>query len=123
MNGVFLDRIPVPVTREFLQRGQERFNIYCSPCHGLLGDGNGMIARRGFKIPPSFHTERMRQAPPGYVFQVITNGYGAMPDYADQIRLQDRWPIVAYIRALQLSRNATLAEVPEESRSQLKAQP
>jgi mono/diheme cytochrome c family protein len=122
-NGVFLDRIPMAIDEQLLRRGQERFNIFCSPCHGLLGDGDGMIARRGFKIPANFHTDRLRQAPPGYVFQVISNGYGAMMDYGDQIPAQDRWAIVAYVRALQLSRYAPAADAPPEVRSRLERQP
>lgn len=119
-NGTFLNTIPLPITKPLLERGQQRYNIYCSPCHGELGDGNGMVARRGFKIPANFHNDRLRQAPPGYLFQVISNGYGAMPDYADQIpHVEDRWAIVAYIRALQLSRNATAADVPQGEKSKL----
>ena len=119
-NGQFLNTIPLPVTRAMLERGQQRYNIYCSPCHGELGDGNGMIAKRGFKIPANLHNDRLRQAPPGYLFQVISNGYGAMPDYSNQIpHVEDRWGIVAYIRALQLSRNATAADMPPEERSKL----
>ena len=107
------DAIPFPVSEEVLARGQERFNIYCSPCHSRLGDGNGMIVQRGFRPPPSFHTDRLRKAPLGYFYGVITNGFGAMPEYASQIPPRDRWDIVAYIRALQLSQNATAADVPE----------
>lgn len=119
-NGTFLNTVPMPITKPLLERGQQRYNIYCSPCHGELGDGNGMVARRGFKVPANFHNDRLRQAPPGYLFQVISNGYGAMPDYADQIpHVKDRWAIVAYIRALQLSRNATAADVPPQERSKL----
>ncbi len=110
---------PIAITREVLDRGQERFNIHCSPCHGRLGAGNGMIVQRGYRRPPSFHTERLREAPPGYFFDVISNGFGAMPDYAAQISPQDRWAIIAYVRALQLSQNATLADVPGEQRSRL----
>jgi len=106
------DAIPFPVTQEVLARGQERFNIFCSPCHSRLGDGNGMIVQRGFRPPPSFHTERLRKAPLGYFYGVITNGFGAMPEYASQIPPRDRWDIVAYIRALQLSQNAGTADVP-----------
>jgi hypothetical protein len=98
--------MPFPVTREVLQRGQERFNIYCAPCHSELGDGNGMIVQRGYRRPPSYHIERLRTAPLGHFFDVITNGFGAMPDYAMQIQPGDRWAIIAYIRALQLSQNA-----------------
>jgi len=110
---------PLPVDRELLLRGQERFIIFCSPCHSRLGDGQGMIVRRGYRPPPSFHLERLREAPPGHFFDVITHGFGAMPDYAEQIPPRDRWAIVAYIRALQLSQNAALADVPETERRAL----
>jgi mono/diheme cytochrome c family protein len=110
---------PLPVDRELLLRGQERFTIFCSPCHSRLGDGQGMIVRRGYRPPPSFHLERLREAPPGHFFDVITHGFGAMPDYAEQIPPRDRWAIVAYIRALQLSQNAALADVPETERRAL----
>ncbi|HXZ39442.1 MAG TPA: cytochrome c [Terriglobales bacterium] len=106
------DYMPFPVTEAVLARGRERFNIYCSPCHSRLGDGNGMIVQRGFRTPPSYHTERLRKAPLGYFFDVMTNGFGAMPEYASQIPPRDRWAIVTYIRALQLSQNATTADVP-----------
>ncbi len=106
------DYMPFPVNEQVLARGQERFNVYCSPCHSRLGDGKGMIVQRGFTPPPSYHTDRLRRAPLGYFYDVITNGFGAMPEYASQIPPQDRWDIVAYIRALQLSQNATQAEVP-----------
>lgn len=100
----------VPVNEENLQRGRERFNIYCAPCHSRVGDGNGMVPQRGYRHPPSYHQDRLRKAPLGYFFDVITNGFGAMPDYASQIPPDDRWRIVAYIRALQLSQNATAAD-------------
>ncbi len=106
------DYLPFPVTAEVLARGQQRFNIYCSPCHGELGDGNGMIVQRGYKHPPSYHIERLRKAPIGYFFDVMTNGFGAMPDYSQQVQPADRWAIAAYIRALQLSQHATEADVP-----------
>jgi mono/diheme cytochrome c family protein len=106
------DYMPFAVNEKVLARGQERFNIYCSPCHSELGDGNGVIVQRGYRAPPSYHTERLRKAPLGYFFDVMTNGFGAMPDYASQISAQDRWNIVAYIRALQLSQNATAADLP-----------
>src|ERR1700691_4957083 len=106
------DYMPLPVTDEVLARGRERFNIYCAPCHSRLGDGNGMIVQRGFRAPPSYHTERLRKAPLGYFFDVMTNGFGAMPEYASQIPARDRWTIVAYIRALQLSQNANAADLP-----------
>ena len=107
------DVMPFPVTREVLERGRERFNIFCAPCHSRLGDGNGMVPSRGFpRKPPSYHIPRLQKAPLGYFFDVMTNGFGIMPDYASQIPPQDRWDIVAYIRALQLSQNATMADVP-----------
>ena len=106
------DYMPFPVSEDVLARGRERFDIYCSPCHSRLGDGNGMIPQRGFRAPPSYHTERLRKAPLGYFFDVMTNGFGAMPEYASQIPPRDRWAIVAYIRALQLSQDATMADVP-----------
>ena len=100
----------VPVNAETLARGRERFNIYCAPCHSRLGDGNGMVPQRGYKHPPTYHQDRLRKAPLGYFFDVMTNGFGAMPDYAAQIPPDDRWRIVAYIRALQLSQNAGQAD-------------
>ena len=107
------DYMPFPVTKEVLDRGRERYNIYCSPCHSLLGDGNGFVPSRGFaRKPPSYHIPRLQKAPLGYFYDVITNGFGIMPDYASQIPPEDRWKIVAYIRALQLSQNATRADVP-----------
>ena len=107
------DYMPFPVTKEVLERGRERYNIYCSPCHSLLGDGNGFIPSRGFaRKPLSYHIPRLEKAPLGYFYDVITNGFGIMPDYASQIPPEDRWKIVAYIRALQLSQNATRADVP-----------
>jgi len=107
------DRMPFAVTREVLERGRERFDIFCAPCHSRLGDGNGFVPSRGFaRRPPSFHIQRLQKAPLGYFFDVITEGFGIMPDYASQIPTQDRWDIVAYVRALQLSQNATIADVP-----------
>jgi hypothetical protein len=112
INGKEGDVMPFPATKEVLERGQERFNIYCSPCHSQLGDGNGMIVQRGFKRPPSYHIDRLRQAPIGHFFNVMTKGYGAMADYASQVPVNDRWAIAAYIRVLQLSQHATASEVP-----------
>jgi mono/diheme cytochrome c family protein len=110
----FGDYMPFPVTREVLDRGRERYNIYCSPCHSLVGDGNGFVPSRGFsRTPPSYHIARLQKAPLGYLFDVITNGFGIMPDYRSQISAEDRWKIVAYVRALQLSQNATRADVPQ----------
>jgi mono/diheme cytochrome c family protein len=107
------DYMPFPVTGEVLARGRERYNIYCAPCHSRLGDGNGVIPSRGFpRKPPSFATERLQKAPLGYLFDVTTNGFGIMSEYASQIPPDDRWRIVAYIRALQLSQNASIADVP-----------
>ena len=105
------DFMPFQVTQKDLQRGRQRFNIYCAPCHSRVGDGNGMIVQRGFKQPASYHIERLQKAPLGYFFDVMTNGFGTMSDYASQIPAEDRWRIVAYIRALQLSQNATRADV------------
>lgn len=110
--NAFVNAFPFPVTAEVMKRGQERFNIFCSPCHSRTGDGDGMIVRRGYTRPPSFHSDRLRQAPTGYLFTVITNGFGAMPTYAAQVSPRDRWAIIAYIRALQLSQQATLADAP-----------
>ncbi len=118
-----LDTMPVPVNRDLLKRGQERFNIYCAPCHSALGDGKGMVARRGYLNPPSFHDGRLRNAPLGHFYRVMTYGSGAMPDYAQQIPPADRWAIVAYIRALQLSQAAPLSDVPENDRPLLNQPP
>ena len=115
----FVTEFPIAITATDLDRGQERFNIYCSLCHGSTGEGNGMIVRRGFRRPPSYDEERLRQAPPGYFFDVITNGFGTMPDYASQISPEDRWKIVAYIRALQLSARGAVADVPGDQRDKL----
>jgi len=115
LNGQEVDQMPFPATREVLDRGQQRFNIYCVPCHGFLGDGNGVVVQRGFTQPPSFHSDRLRQAPIAHFFVVMTNGSGAMPSYAAQIpAAPDRWAIAAYIRALQLSQNATINDVPPD---------
>jgi mono/diheme cytochrome c family protein len=115
------DGIPFPVTAALLGKGRERFNIYCSECHGRLGDGDGMIPRRGYRRPPSYHTSVLRHAPTGHFFDVITNGFGAMPPYGTMIPRDDRWAIIAYIRALQLSQNATIDDVPEADRTRLSA--
>ena len=107
MNGKPGDAMPFPATREVLERGRERFDIYCAPCHSRLGDGNGMIVQRGFRRPPSFHEPRLRQAPLGHFYDVMSNGRGVMPDYAAQVNPHDRWAIAAYIRVLQFSQNPT----------------
>jgi hypothetical protein len=112
---------PLGTGREVLLRGQERYNIYCTPCHDRTGSGQGMIVQRGYKQPPSFHDPRLRAVPDGYFFQVMTNGFATMPAYAAQVPPRDRWAIVAYIRALQLSQNATLADVPADERAKLGA--
>ena len=121
LNGQVADGFPMPVTLELIDRGHNRFDIYCAQCHGRVGDGNGMIPARGYRRPPSFHTETLRAATTGHLFDVMTNGFGAMPPYGKMIPPQDRWAIAAYIRALQLSQNATVAEVPVEHRAGLDA--
>src|SRR5215510_9462180 len=110
---------PFAVDARVVGRGRERYDIYCSPCHGRTGAGDGMIVQRGFRRPPSYHEERLRNAPVGYFFDVMTNGFGAMQDYAAQIPVQDRWAIAAYIRALQYSQNAKLEDVPTDHRADL----
>ena len=119
VNGALVTTFPFPVSREVLERGHERYNIFCAPCHDRVGNGNGMVVRRGFRAPPSFHIDRLRAAPAGHYFDVITNGFGAMPDYAAQIPAHDRWAIIAYIRALQLSQRAAPADVPTDVLKQL----
>lgn len=115
----FSNSFPFPVDGTVLDRGEERYNIYCAVCHDRMGSGRGMVVRRGYRQPPSLHIDRLRQAPAGYFFDVITNGFGAMPDYAASITPRDRWAIVAYIRALQLSHQGTVADVPPEERNKL----
>jgi len=115
----FVTAIPVAIDMKLLQRGQDRYRIYCTPCHGQLGRGDGMIVRRGYRQPPSFHIDRLRAQPAGYFFDVMTAGFGAMPDYADKLSVADRWAVVAYVRALQLSENATVADVPAARRGEL----
>jgi mono/diheme cytochrome c family protein len=118
-DGKAVDTFPFPVTKADIQRGQQRYNIYCAPCHDRIGGGKGMIVQRGYRQPPSYHIDRLRQASNGYLYDVISSGFGAMPDYAAQIPPRDRWAIVAYIRALQLSHNASIDDVPAEARGQL----
>ena len=113
------NQLPFPLTEEVLQRGKDRFEINCAVCHGATGDGSGMIVRRGFSKPPTYHDERLRNVPLGHFYDVITNGYGGMGSYATQVEPQDRWAIAAYIRALQVSQNANIADVPAEKRSEL----
>jgi len=111
---------PFPVDEAVMARGRERFEIFCTPCHGRIGTGDGMIVRRGYRRPPTYHDDRLRNAPIGHFVDVMANGFGAMPDYSDQIGARDRWAIAAYIRALQLSQHARLADVPERERGALR---
>ena len=119
-DGELAASFPFPVTREVLERGRERFEIYCAPCHDRAGTGQGVVVQRGLKQPPSLHVERLRNAPAGHFFDVITRGFGAMTDLADRIETRDRWAIVAYVRALQLSQSATLEDVPAPERERLR---
>jgi hypothetical protein len=123
VNGQPATTFPMPVTEAVLARGRERYGIYCTPCHGLAGYGDGMVIQRGFRRASSFHVDRVRAEPVGYFYDAITNGFGAMPSYAAQIPVEDRWAIVAYVRALQLSQHATLQDVPPEKRGELGAPP
>ena len=118
-DGQLVDTVPVKVDKALLLRGQDRFDVYCSPCHGRTGDGNGMVVQRGFKQPTSYHTDRLRAQPVGYFYDVIANGFGAMQDYSAQVAPRDRWAIAAYVRALQFSRNAGVADVPADARGVL----
>ena len=120
---VFGNDLPFPLTRQVMERGRQRYNIYCTPCHSELGDGNGMIVQRGFKHPPTFHQQRLRNAPLGHFYEVISFGWGAMPDYAAQIKPEDRWAIAAYIRALQRSQNPEPGDLTAEDREKLNAPP
>lgn len=119
VNDTPVDYFPFPITKADLDRGQERYNVYCSPCHSRIGDGNGMVVRRGFKQAASYHTDRLINAPVGHFFDVITNGFGYMPSYASRVEPDDRWRIVAYVRALQLSQNAQIDAVPADRRGDL----
>jgi mono/diheme cytochrome c family protein len=118
-NGVLLAQLPMPVTPELLQRGRERFNIYCAVCHGASGEGHGEIVQRGFPAPPTFHSDRLRNAPVGHFYDVITNGYGVMYSYASRVEPDDRWAIAAYIRALQLSQHAAASYLPPNEQRRL----
>ena len=115
-DGRFVSALPVPLTRRLLVRGRERFDIFCSPCHGRTGDGRGMVVRRGFKEPPSYHIDRLRTQAIGYFFDVMTHGFGQMSGYASQVPPADRWAIAAYVRALQLSQHAPLGDLPARDR-------
>lgn len=123
VDGQWVDQFPFPITSDDLDRGQQRYNIFCAPCHDPVGEGNGMIVKRGFRPPPSLHLERLRTAPAGRYFDVITNGFGVMYSYADRIEVEDRWRIVAYIRALQLSQYATEDNLPAEEWAKLQELP
>jgi len=118
-NGDDVDVFPIAVDKPFIERGQQRYDAYCSPCHGRIGNGLGMIVRRGFKQPPSYHIDRLRNAPVGHFYDVITNGYGAMLNYAAQISVRDRWAIIAYIRALQYSQNANVNDLSADARTKV----
>ncbi|MDE3105518.1 MAG: cytochrome c [Acidobacteriota bacterium] len=118
INGKEGDALPFPVTMDVLRRGQERYNVYCTPCHSRVGNGAGMIVERGYAPAGNFHTARLQAAPLGHFFNVISNGYGAMPDYSAQLTPADRWAVVAYIKALQLSQKATQADVAAGSHVQ-----
>ncbi len=120
LNGKDVEVIPLPVTKELLLRGQERFNIYCSPCHDRTGGGNGIVVQRGIRPPPSFHDPKLRAMPIGHFYDVMSNGFGAMQDYAAQVTPEDRWAIAAYIRALQYSEYAPAADVPAAELPKLK---
>lgn len=119
VGGTAVAELPFAVDEQVLDRGQERFNIYCAPCHDRTGTGRGMVVQRGYRQPPSFHDERLRIAPPGHFFDVMTNGFGAMPDYRAQIAPRDRWAIAAYVRALQLSQYYSAAELTPEERQKM----
>jgi mono/diheme cytochrome c family protein len=119
VNGADGDGFPMPVDAAVMNRGEERFDIFCSECHGKLGDGNGMIPSRGFRRPPTFHSDLLRNAKTGHFFDVMTNGFGAMPSYAAQVPVEDRWAIVAYIRALQISQNGSINDLPPDMRAKL----
>ena len=120
-DGTIATELPMPMTRALLLRGRERFDIFCSPCHGRLGDGRGMVVQRGYKQPTSFHDERLREAPLGYFFDVMTNGFGVMPAYAPQVPAADRWAIAGYLRVLQLSQNVDAAALSPGDRQRLDA--
>lgn len=109
---------PFAMTREDLARGRQRFDIMCSPCHGRVGHGDGIVVRRGFRAPPSYHSERLRGVPPGHFFDVVTNGFGAMGDFSDRLSVEDRWRVAAYIRVLQLSQAATMGDLPGDVKSE-----
>ena len=119
--AAFVARVPMAVTPALVQRGRQRYEIFCAPCHGVAGRGDGIVVRRGFRAPTSFHVDRLRAQPDGYYYDVITNGFGNMPDYAAQVPVADRWAIVAYLRALQLSQHASFAALPPELQQRVRA--
>jgi mono/diheme cytochrome c family protein len=121
-NGTLVEAFPFPVTSAVMARGRERYDIFCAPCHGRTGWGDGLVVRRGYRRPPAFHDDRLREMAVGHFYSVITNGFGAMPDYAQQIPPEDRWAIVAYLRALQRSHQGTLADAPPVERARLEAE-
>jgi len=123
INGQDIDQFPIPIAKADIERGQNRFNVYCTPCHGRDGDGDGMVVLRGFRQPPSYYSDKLRQAPVGHFFDVITNGFGSMPSYASRVIPDDRWRVIAYIRALQLSQTAKLSDVPPDQRQNLPVEP
>jgi mono/diheme cytochrome c family protein len=123
VNGEDIDQFPIPIAKADIERGQGRFNVYCTPCHGRLGDGNGMVVLRGFRQPPSYYSDKLMRAPVGHFFDVMTNGFGAMPSYASRVEPDDRWRVAAYIRALQLSESAKLSDVPADQRQNLPVEP
>jgi len=123
VDGKPADLFPFAIARTDLDRGEQRFNIYCAPCHGKTGDGNGMVVQRGYRQAASMHIDRLRTVQAGYIFDVITNGYGAMKDYKGQIPVEDRWRIVAYIRALQMTRTASPADIPAAEMQRMNAPP
>jgi mono/diheme cytochrome c family protein len=119
VDGKPAETFPFPITDQVMRRGQERYTVFCTPCHGRTGEGNGMIVERGFRKPPSYHEDRLRNAPVGYFYDVMTHGFGAMQDYASQLPVADRWAIAAYIRALQFSQRAVVDDVPADKRPEL----
>ena len=123
IDGQDVDQFPIPIAKADIERGETRYNIYCSPCHSRVGDGNGMVVQRGFKQAASFYSDKLEKAPVGHIFDVITNGYGAMASYASRIEPDDRWRVVAYIRALQLSESASVNDVPAEQRDKMIVEP
>jgi hypothetical protein len=119
-DGTFVEQKPIPITMQVMDRGRKRYNIYCSPCHDQTGSGQGIVVKKGYLPPPSFHIDRLRESPAGQIYDVITNGIRNMPSYKHQIPVNDRWTIVAYMRALQRSQNANIIDIPEEVRQEIK---